>query len=136
MKPIAVWGFNGTAPGPTIRVNQGDHARVVFENHLPEPSSLHWHGFGDTISNDGMPSIGQSPVNSGAGVSTNSISIRNSYFYHSHPAMQEMAGMLGGVIMHPKDEPRYGSPSGARLPVSTPQEPRAGAFPRLDGGLE
>ena len=43
-KTIDVWGFNGSAPGPTIQVNQGDHVRVIFDNHLPEASSVHWHG--------------------------------------------------------------------------------------------
>ena len=34
-KTIDAWGFNGSAPGPTIQVNQGDHVRVIFDNHLP-----------------------------------------------------------------------------------------------------
>jgi FtsP/CotA-like multicopper oxidase with cupredoxin domain len=64
-KTIDLWGFNGSAPGPTIQVTQGDHVRVVFENHLPEPCSLHWHGFEDMIGNDGMPGISQEPVKPG-----------------------------------------------------------------------
>ena len=55
LKTIDAWGFNGSAPGPTIQVNQGDHVRVIFDNHLPEPTSMHWHGFEDTIQNDGSP---------------------------------------------------------------------------------
>ena len=38
LKTIDAWGFNGSAPGPTIQVNQGDHVRVIFENRLPEPT--------------------------------------------------------------------------------------------------
>lgn len=103
MKSIDVWGFNGSAPGPTIQVNQGDRVRVVFENHLPEPTSLHWHGFEDTIPNDGMPGISQPPVKPGGRfVYEFDIHQEGTYFYHSHMAMQEMAGMLGGFIMHPK----------------------------------
>jgi FtsP/CotA-like multicopper oxidase with cupredoxin domain len=49
LKAIDAWGFDGNAPGPTIQVNQGDHVRVVFENRLPEPTSIHWHGFEDAI---------------------------------------------------------------------------------------
>ena len=33
-KTIDLWGFNGSAPGPTIQVTQGDHVRVVFENAM------------------------------------------------------------------------------------------------------
>ena len=34
-KTIDAWGFNGSAPGPTIQVNQGDHVRVIFEESSP-----------------------------------------------------------------------------------------------------
>ncbi len=103
-KTIDVWGFNGTAPGPTIQVNQGDHVRVVFENQLPEPSSIHWHGFEDRIGYDGMPGISQEPVKPGTRfVYEFDIHQEGTYFYHSHMAMQEMAGMLGAFIMHPKE---------------------------------
>ena len=104
LKTIDVWGFNGSAPGPTIQVNQGDRVRIIFDNHLPEPTSLHWHGFEDTIQNDGMPGISQPAVKPGGRFTYEfDIHQEGSYFYHSHMAMQEMAGMLGGFIMHPKD---------------------------------
>lgn len=103
-KTIDVWGFNGSAPGPTIQVNEGDRVRVIFRNRLPEASSIHWHGFEDQIRYDGMPGISQQPVLPGADF-TYEFNIHQSgtYFYHSHMAMQEMAGMLGAFIMHPKE---------------------------------
>ncbi len=103
-KTIDVWGFNGSAPGPTIQVTQGDKIRVIFKNELPEASSLHWHGFEDHIGNDGMPGISQEPVKPGGTfVYDFTIKQEGTYFYHSHMAMQEMAGMLGAVIIHPKE---------------------------------
>jgi manganese oxidase len=36
-----LWGYNGSAPGPTIQVNQGDRVRIIVDNHLPEPTSMH-----------------------------------------------------------------------------------------------
>ncbi len=102
-KTIDVWGFNGSAPGPTIQVNEGDHVRVIFENRLPEATSVHWHGFENMIGNDGMPGISQDPVKPGARYTYEfNIHQTGTYFYHSHMAMQEMAGMLGGFIMHPR----------------------------------
>jgi FtsP/CotA-like multicopper oxidase with cupredoxin domain len=102
-KTIDAWGFNGSAPGPTIQVNQGDHVRVIFDNHLPEPSSIHWHGFEDMVGYDGMPGISQEPVKPGGRfVYEFDIHQAGTYFYHSHMAMQEMTGMLGGFIMHPR----------------------------------
>ena len=58
-KVLDLWGFNGSAPGPTIQVNQGDRVRIVVDNHLPEPTSMHWHGFEIPISMDGMPGVSQ-----------------------------------------------------------------------------
>ena len=102
-KTVDVWGFNGSAPGPTIQVTQGDKVRVVFRNELPEASSLHWHGFEDQIGYDGMPGISQEPVRPGQSFTYNfTIRQEGTYFYHSHMAMQELAGMLGAFIMHPK----------------------------------
>ena len=103
-KTIDAWGFNGSAPGPTIQVNQGDHVRVIFDNHLPEPSSIHWHGFEDAVGYDGMPGISQEPVKAEAARFVYEFDIHQAgtYFYHSHMAMQEMVGMLGGFIMHPR----------------------------------
>jgi len=103
-KGIDVWGFNGSAPGPTIQVTQGDRVRVIFDNELPEPSSIHWHGFEDQIQNDGQPGISQDAVKPGGRfVYEFTIHQEGTYFYHSHMAMQEMAGMLGAFIMHPKE---------------------------------
>jgi hypothetical protein len=104
LKTIDAWGFNGSAPGPTIQVNQGDHVRVVFENRLPEPTSMHCHGFEIPNNMDGMPGISQEPVKPGGRfVYEFNIHQEGTYFYHSHMAMQEMAGMLGAFIMHPKE---------------------------------
>jgi manganese oxidase len=103
-KTIDLWGFNGSAPGPTIQVNEGDRVRVVFDNQLPEPTSIHWHGFEDQIQNDGQPGISQDPVKPGGRfVYEFTIRQQGTYFYHSHMGMQQMTGMLGGFIMHPKD---------------------------------
>ena len=102
-KTIDMWGFNGSAPGPTIQVTQGDKVRVIFKNKLPESSSIHWHGFEDQIGYDGMPGISQAPVKPGESFTYNFvIKQEGTFFYHSHMAMQEMAGMLGAFIMHPK----------------------------------
>src|SRR5712675_394531 len=61
-KTIDAWGYNGSCPGPTIQVQQGDRVRVVFENRLPESTSLHWHGLELPMEQDGVPYISQKPV--------------------------------------------------------------------------
>jgi FtsP/CotA-like multicopper oxidase with cupredoxin domain len=103
-KAIDVWGYNGSAPGPTIQVTQGDRVRIVVDNHLPEPTSMHWHGFEIPHDMDGGPGISQDPIPPG-GRFVYEFTLRQAgtFFYHSHMAMQEMMGMLGAFIMHPKD---------------------------------
>jgi len=102
-KVLDLWGFNGTAPGPTIQVNQGDRVRIVVDNHLPEPTSMHWHGFEIPITMDGMPGVSQEPIKPGGRfIYDFTLHQEGTYFYHSHMAMQEMMGMLGAFIMHPK----------------------------------
>jgi manganese oxidase len=103
-KVIEGWGFNGSIPGPTIQVNQGDRVRVILENRLPEPTSIHWHGFEIPEAMDGMPYISQKPVPPG-GKFTYEFNLHQAgtFFYHSHMAMQEMMGMMGVFIMHPQE---------------------------------
>src|SRR5689334_1514093 len=32
---VKAWTYNGTMPGPEIRVDEGDHVRVTLTNELP-----------------------------------------------------------------------------------------------------
>src|SRR5712692_2866379 len=41
---INAWGYNGQTPGPTIEAVEGDRVRILVTNHLPEDTSVHWHG--------------------------------------------------------------------------------------------
>jgi len=103
-KVFDVWGYNGSVPGPTIEVNKGDRVRIVVENRLPEPTSMHWHGFEIPIAMDGVPGISQDPIPPGGRfVYEFTLEQHGTYFYHSHMAMQEMMGMIGLFIMHPKE---------------------------------
>jgi FtsP/CotA-like multicopper oxidase with cupredoxin domain len=101
-KTIDVWGYNGSSPGPTIQVNQGDRIRVIVENGLPESTSIHWHGLEVPIEQDGVPWISQKPIPPG-GTFTYEFTVHQegTFFYHAHSAMQEMIGQLGMFIAHP-----------------------------------
>ena len=102
-REMLVWGYNGTCPGPTIQVNKGDSVRVILENHLPESTTMHWHGFEIPVGMDGMPYISQKPIPPGGRfIYEFNLHQEGTFFYHSHGAMQEMMGMIGMFIMHPK----------------------------------
>jgi hypothetical protein len=101
---INLWGYNGSAPGPTIQVTQGDRVRIIVDNHLPEATSMHWHGFDIPNEMDGAPGSSQDPIAPGGRfVYEFTLNQQGTYFYHSHMAMQEMMGMIGAFIMHPKE---------------------------------
>jgi FtsP/CotA-like multicopper oxidase with cupredoxin domain len=100
---IDAWGYNGTTPGPTIEANQGDRVRIVLDNHLPEPTTMHWHGLEIPNQMDGMPYISQKPLAPGGRfVYEFELHQNGTFFYHSHGAMQEMMGMLGMFVLHPQ----------------------------------
>ena len=98
-----VYGYNGSMPGPTIEVTQGDRVRVIVENHLPEPTFIHFHGFECLVQYDGAGELIQDPIPPG-GKYTLEFDVREagSFFYHPHVAMQEGFGMVGWVVVHPK----------------------------------
>jgi manganese oxidase len=101
---VDLWGFNGSAPGPTIQVNQGDRVRIIVDNRLPEATSMHWHGFEVPVEMDGSPGSSQDPIPPGGRfVYEFTLHQEGTYFYHSHMAMQEMMGMIGAFIMHPRE---------------------------------
>lgn len=101
-RPVDVWGVNGSMPGPTIEVNEGDRVRLIVENRLPEVFSMHWHGLEVPIGMDGGPGLSQDPIPPG-GSFTYEFELRQhgTFFYHSHMAMQELMGLVGLFIVHP-----------------------------------
>ena len=102
-KVFNLWGYNGSAPGPTIEVFEGDRIRILFENRLPEPTTVHWHGLEVPIEMDGVPNISQPEVEPGGRFTYEfRLHQHGTFFYHSHGAMQEMMGMLGMFVIHPR----------------------------------
>ena len=65
---------------------------------------MHWHGFEVPIEMDGVPGVTQDPIPPGGRfVYEFTLHQHGTFFYHSHMAMQEMMGMIGLFIMHPKE---------------------------------
>lgn len=103
-KILNLWGYNGSAPGPTIQARQGERVRIIVDNHLPEPTSMHWHGFDIPFGMDGGPGLSQDAISPGGRyVYEFTLQQEGTLFYHSHMAMQEMMGMIGAFIMHPTE---------------------------------
>jgi FtsP/CotA-like multicopper oxidase with cupredoxin domain len=102
-KVVNVWGFNGQMPGPIIEANEGDRVRIVVENGLPEEFTPHWHGLEVPFEMDGVPGLEQDPIQPGGSFTYEfDLNQNGTFFYHSHMPMQEMMGMIGAFIIHPK----------------------------------
>ena len=103
MREMIGWGYNGSVPGPTIEVNEGDRVRIIFHNKLPESTTIHWHGLEVPPEMDGPPFISQPPVEPGGSFTYEFTLHQNgTFFYHSHASMQQMMGMVGLFVIHPK----------------------------------
>lgn len=100
---INLYGFNGSMPGPTIEIHQGDRIRIIVHNELPEETTVHWHGFELPIQMDGSETMTQNPIPPGKSFQYEfDVHESGTFFYHSHVAMQENFGMVGWMIVHPR----------------------------------
>jgi hypothetical protein len=102
---IKCWGYNGSIPGPTIEADEGDTIRVILKNELPEPTSIHWHGFEIPNNQDGSAPETQRPVMPGE-EHTYEFTLHQSgtLMYHSgfNVMRQEHMGLHGSIVIHPK----------------------------------
>ena len=71
---VEAWTYNGTLPGPLIRLTVGDRLIVHFTNKLPSPTTVHWHGLRVPIQMDGVPGASQPNVETGGTLPTTSSS--------------------------------------------------------------
>ncbi len=97
--------INGTLPGTEIRYREGDLFRVLVNNRLQSPTSVHWHGMIVPNYMDGVPGVTQMPIASGDAVLFEyKLRQTGTYWYHSHYGFQEQTGLSGPLIIEARDE--------------------------------
>lgn len=99
------WGYNGTTPGPTIEVVEGDKVRIFVTNRLGEPTSIHWHGIDLPNGMDGVAGLNQPAIAPNETFAYEfTLKQNGTHMYHPHAdEMTQMAfGMMGLLIIHPK----------------------------------
>jgi manganese oxidase len=101
-----LWGYNGQTPGPTIEAVEGDKVRIFVTNKLPEHTTIHWHGLILPNGMDGVGGLTQPHIPPGKTfVYEFELTRSGSFMYHPHSdEMVQMAmGMMGSLVVHPKD---------------------------------
>lgn len=98
------WTYNGTVPGPQLRVKQGETIRVILKNELPEPVTIHWHGLPVPNNMDGIPGVTQNAVKPNESFTYEfKADVAGTYWYHSHQksAQQVDKGLYGSLVVEP-----------------------------------
>jgi FtsP/CotA-like multicopper oxidase with cupredoxin domain len=104
---IAVWAYNGTIPGPELRVRQGSRLKVVVENRLTVDTTVHWHGIRLPNAMDGVPHLTQAPIAPGQTFRYEfEVPDAGTYWYHPHLGSPEQVGRgLAGALIVEEREP-------------------------------
>jgi FtsP/CotA-like multicopper oxidase with cupredoxin domain len=105
---VQAMGFNGTVPGPEIRVEEGDRVRIVVRNEMTQATTLHLHGVTVPNGMDGVPYITQDPILPG-GFFTYEFDVVDPpgmYVYHSHFNSTEQVGkgLYGAFYVQPEGD--------------------------------
>jgi len=119
-RQTAVWAYNGSTPGPVIEARRGDQIIVHFQNDLPEPTTIHWHGL--RVPND-MDGAGTQTHSIGPGASFDYSFValdRGLYWYHPHvrSSSQVAMGLYGAIIIRDPAEPDLGAATERTLVLS------------------
>lgn len=97
---VSTWAFNGSVPGPELRVAAGDVVRAAVRNELPQPLTIHWHGIALRNDMDGVPALTQESIPPGGEfVYEFTVPDAGTYFYHPHTGTQLDRGLYGALVV-------------------------------------
>jgi FtsP/CotA-like multicopper oxidase with cupredoxin domain len=106
---VRMLGYNGSIPGPTLKVQQGTEIIVHVTNQGDLDTTVHWHGLRLENRYDGVPHETQAPIPVG-GEFTYRIQFPDAGLYWYHPHIREdytqELGLYGNILVVPT-EPDY-----------------------------
>jgi FtsP/CotA-like multicopper oxidase with cupredoxin domain len=106
--------YDGGIPGPLIHLKVGDRLIVNFTNHLPETTTIHWHGLRIPVEMDGVPEHSAPAVPPGGQFRYDFIvPDAGLFWYHPHfdSAAQVGFGLYGTLLVDDPAEPAgFGDP--------------------------
>jgi FtsP/CotA-like multicopper oxidase with cupredoxin domain len=103
----AAWTYDGTVPGPELRVRQGHPLRLVVNNKLGEDTTVHWHGIRLPNAMDGVPGLTQKPIRPDESFSYEfTPPDAGTFWYHPHAdTLQQIGRGLAGALIVEEREP-------------------------------
>jgi FtsP/CotA-like multicopper oxidase with cupredoxin domain len=103
---VRMLAYNGSIPGPTLRVAQGSEVAVRVRNDGDHETTVHWHGLRLTNAYDGVPHETQAPIPVG-GDFLYRLRFPDDGVYWYHPHVREdyglEMGLYGNIIVDPTD---------------------------------
>ncbi|MDP3841554.1 MAG: multicopper oxidase family protein [Oxalobacteraceae bacterium] len=107
--PTEFWAYNGSLPGPLIEVIEGDTVEILFENRLPQATTVHWHGLPVPPEQDGNPHDPVPPGGKRLYRFVLPVGSAGTYWYHPHPhgdtPVQVYRGLAGAFIVRARSDP-------------------------------
>lgn len=105
--------FDGTVPGPELRVHQGDLVEVTLVNRDVDPGvTIHWHGVDVPNAEDGVAGVTQDAVAPGGSHTYRFRATQvGTFWYHSHEASstQVSRGLFGALVIEPPTRAEVGA---------------------------
>ena len=103
---VRMIAYNGSVPGPTLRVRQGSEINVRVHNDGDHETTVHWHGVRVANEFDGVPFETQEPIPVG-GEFTYRLRFPDDGLYWYHPHVREdyglEMGLYGCILVEPAD---------------------------------
>jgi len=101
---VTMLAYNGSIPGPVIKVPQGAEITINFKNNTDVDSTLHSHGVRVANAFDGVPNVTQQAVKPG-GSFTYKVKFPDAGAFWYHPHVREdyaqELGLYGNFIVTP-----------------------------------
>ncbi|MEU7108911.1 multicopper oxidase family protein [Streptomyces sp. NPDC046215] len=105
-RTVDTWAYGDRLPGRELRVTAGDTLALTLANHLPEATSLHWHGLALRNDMDGVPGVTQPAVRPGAAHDYRfTVAHPGTYWVHPHSGVQQDRGLYAPLIVEDPREP-------------------------------
>ncbi|GHC66405.1 multicopper oxidase family protein [Streptomyces flavofungini] len=103
---VRTWAYGEDLPGKEVRVTAGDTLALTLANHLPEPTTLHWHGLALRNDMDGVPALTQREIRPGADFTYRfKVPHPGTYWFHPHAGTQQDRGLYAPLIVDDPKEP-------------------------------